>query len=46
MRLVQENMMKVMAKAKSAEGGMGGMGGGMGGGMFWPKPLFSLTSDI
>ena len=31
MHLVQENMMKVMAKAKTAEGGMGGMGGGMGG---------------
>ena len=33
MRLVQENMMKVMAKAKQAEGGAGGMGGPMGGGM-------------
>jgi len=30
MRLVQENMMKVMAKAKTAEGGMGGGMGGMG----------------
>jgi len=34
MRMVQENMMKVMAKAKTAEGGMGGMGGGGMG--FWP----------
>lgn len=36
MKLVQDNMMKVMAKARSAEGGMGGgmPGAGMGGGMF------------
>ena len=34
MKLVQDNMMKVMAKAKSAEGGMIGPGGEMpGGGM-------------
>ena len=31
-------MMKVMAKAKQAEGGAGGMGGPMGGGMpLWPS---------
>ena len=44
MQMVQENMQKVMAKAQSAQGGMGGGGmpgggmmpggGGMGGGMF------------
>jgi hypothetical protein len=38
-------MMKVMAKAKSAEGGMGGMGGGMGGGMFWSN-ITLIIPDI
>lgn len=36
MKLVQDNMMRVMAKARQAEGAAGGMGGGMpgmGGGM-------------
>jgi hypothetical protein len=35
MKMVQDNMAQVMAKAQAAQGapGAGGMGGGMGGGM-------------